>query len=47
MDLLLADKSDALVTLQQFFSLVKTQVGRVIKVVRTENSKELHMTQFI
>lgn len=44
---LLVNKFDAHVKSQQFFNLVKTQFGKVIKGVRIDNAKELAMTQFL
>lgn len=37
---------NAPIKIQQFLSLVKTQFGKVIKVL-SDNAKELHMTWFL
>lgn len=44
---LLTNKLDAPMKIQQFVNLVKTQFGKVIKVMTTDNAKELGMTQFL
>lgn len=44
---LLSNKYDASIKIQQFFCLIKTRFGKVIKALRSDNATELVMTQFL
>ena len=44
---LLHNKSEATNHLVQFFTLIETQFGKTIKQVRSDNAKELALTQFL
>lgn len=44
---LLQSKSEATACIKQFFALVETQFHLVIKQIRTDNAKELALTQFL